>query len=263
MSRIIVLKNGSCLSAFVLFLYLLILPIPAHTETFNVTNEEELREALSSAGSNGADDVINIAAGIYNTGGQPFTYESDEDFSLTIVGETPGLTILDGSGMSRVLKITTVSTATIIMSIRGLTVQNGLHISTPDDMSISDGAGIYVTSQNISIQDCQFINNNVSRAGLGGGIYASAQSVLMLSGNLFSQNTAAFSGGGIYIEATEITMSDNEFMGNTSELGNGGGAYIYNQNIISPSINNNKFIYKETVAVSQMGTGGGQGISAR
>lgn len=264
MTRIPILKNGSGLSAFVLFLCLLILPIQAQTETFNVTNEDELRVALSTAESNGEDDTINIAAGVYHTNGETFTFESDEDFSMTIEGDGAGLTILEGGGMSRVLKINANSHADIFVSISGFTIQNGFHISIPDDMSNSDGAGIYVTSQNVMIQDCQFINNNVSRGGLGGGLYASARSVLILSGNLFSQNSAAFSGGGIYVVASEITMSDNEFIGNTAELGDGGGAYIYNQNfnIISASITNNIFISNESGAVSHMGSGGGLGISA-
>ena len=103
---------------------------------FDVTNEDELREALSLAQSNGEDDVINIAAGLYSTGGVPFSFSSDEDFSLAIEGEGAGLTILDGGEMSRVLEINTVSEASVFITIKGLTIQNGFHVSIPSMRSL-------------------------------------------------------------------------------------------------------------------------------
>ena len=198
---------------------------------FDVTNEDELREALSLAQSNGEDDVINIAAGLYSTGGVPFSFSSDEDFSLAIEGEGAGLTILDGGEMSRVLEINTVSEASVFITIKGLTIQNGFHVSIPGDISKSDGAGIYAVSQNITIEDCEFIDNSISRAGDGGGLYADAQNIGLL-GNLFSGNSAAFSGGGAYMVSDVLNLSDNQFIGNSSGS-EGGGLYSERADVVS------------------------------
>jgi len=66
---------------------LIFVPSYSFAEVFNVTNEEVLRQALNTAASNNQDDVINISAGTYNTSGETFTYSTEEDFSLTMVGE--------------------------------------------------------------------------------------------------------------------------------------------------------------------------------
>ena len=70
-------------------------------------NENELRNALSIAESNGEDDVINIEGGHYRTFGEPFNYLDMglDRRDLTIRGEGKGLTILDGEGTSKVLNI--------------------------------------------------------------------------------------------------------------------------------------------------------------
>jgi hypothetical protein len=65
MSRIIILKYFIT-SLFVFSNLLTGLSAIGYTATFNVINEDELREALSTAASNGEDDT-NIGAGIYRT----------------------------------------------------------------------------------------------------------------------------------------------------------------------------------------------------
>ena len=89
---------------------LTISPSSSFSSIFDVTNEEELRQALSDSASNSEDDTINISAGEYFTNGEAFTYESEEDFSLTIAGEGMGLTIISGGGQSRVLEIANQTT---------------------------------------------------------------------------------------------------------------------------------------------------------
>jgi len=67
----------------------------------NLTNKEELRNALNIAAANGEDYTINIAAGIYDTGGTTFTYTPppavEENLTLTIAGAGTGITLLDGA----------------------------------------------------------------------------------------------------------------------------------------------------------------------
>ena len=64
---------------------------------FNATNETELRNALTAAAANNEDDIINIAAGTYNTSGSSFSYNpaATENHLLTIRGGGAGNTILD------------------------------------------------------------------------------------------------------------------------------------------------------------------------
>jgi hypothetical protein len=52
---------------------LTIFPSFSFSSVFDVTNEEELRQALSNSASNSEDDTINIAAGEYSTNGETFT----------------------------------------------------------------------------------------------------------------------------------------------------------------------------------------------
>ncbi len=217
---------------------ILFYPASGHSEVFNVTNEDELREALSIAQSNGEDDVINIATGVYRTLGETFAYESYEDFSLTIEGEGAGRTILDGGEMNRVMEIYTISDVEIIISIKALTIQNGFHVSMPGDTP-SGGAGISVVSlaefadvsENVTIQDCKFINNKLAVSGCGGGLYASAPS-LSMTNNVFNGNFAFDRGGGICVgfpinleRKNTLNLTNNTFTLNSSE-GNGGGVYI-------------------------------------
>src|SRR5687768_11407068 len=79
---------------------LVLTPAKSAAATFTVTPLSDadcsdfncdLRSALAVAQSNGEDDTINMAAGVYGTGGGPITYISPdtENFSLTIVGAGP------------------------------------------------------------------------------------------------------------------------------------------------------------------------------
>jgi len=241
---------------FPVVIVLLFYPMGGQSAVFNVTDEDELRDALSMAESNGEDDVINIAEGLYHTGGATFTYESIEDFSLTIQGAGAGLAVLDGDEINRVLEIHAESAADVFVHISGLTIRNGFHISIPGDMSNPNGAGILAVSQNITIQDCEFIDNIISRAGDGGGLHASAQNIT-LTGNLFNGNLAAFSGGGAYISGDELAVNENEFNENTSGR-NGGGAYIVADEFINMS--DNILTDNSTLFESDLG-GGGIGIT--
>jgi len=236
--------NASFLKDKILNLFLLVIvslllyPLEVKSAVFNVTNEDELRDALSMAESNGEDDVINIAAGVYQTFGAPFEYSSAQDFALTIEGAGAGFTILDGGETNRVLEINTVSEADIVITIKSLTIQNGYHLSMLEDGYIPGGAGINAFSQNVSIENCEFINNFVSTTGNGGGLFADVENKINLLGNLFSGNSAPSDGGGANLNAFELYISGNQFIDNSAVLGSGGGAYTSG---IKLYLNDNEF----------------------
>ena len=229
MIYLILIKRGLYFLSVSILVPLLLFPRVVHSEVFNVTNEDELREALSTTESNGEDDTINLIAGLYHTNGVPFTYDSDEEYSLTIEGEGAGLTILDGGGINRVLEINAVSDFAVI-SLKGLTIRNGYYESMPEDMF--GGAGIFIISQNLTIQDCEFINNTLLGSICGGGLYASAHTITMIN-NIFNGNSAYEDGGGVCVmfpnnlsQKNILNLTNNTFTLNSSD-GDGGGVYIY------------------------------------
>jgi hypothetical protein len=227
----ILIKRGLYFLSVSILVPLLLFPLVVHSEVFNVTNEDELRTALSASESNGENDTIHIAAGLYHTNGEPFTYDTDEDFSLTVNGEGAGLTILDGGGINRVLEINAVSDVAVT-SLKGLTIQNGYYESMPEDMSAFGGAGIFIISQNLIIQDCELFNNKLPTSGCGGGLYASVHTITMIN-NIFNGNSAYEDGGGGCLmfpnnlsKKNTLNLTNNTFTLNSSD-GNGGGIYIY------------------------------------
>lgn len=264
---------------FRIFVYLSIsiifYPVVVHSAVFNVTNEDELRQALSIAESNGEDDIVNIAAGLYETFGAPFGYSSAQNFALTIQGAGAGFTILDAGESDRVLEINTVSESDIVITIKSLTIQNGFPVTMGGGGSANpNGGGILAFSQNISIEDCEFINNIVSLDGNGGGLSVDAENKINLLGNLFSGNSAGFGGGGgANLSALELNIIGNQFIENSAHSGgglhasgtmnissnqfiqntaaiSGGGSYLGSSD---PNLSNNEFYSN----IAEFGDGGG------
>src|SRR3990172_2428126 len=215
-------------NSFVSVLFLLsflLFPTDGFAAVFNVTDEAELRNALDMAATNGEDDTINIAAGTYNTDGTTFDYPldivaGDENFALTIVGEGPGVTILDGGNSEQVLDIQTWNIpddSNVNITITGLTIQNG------NDPTPTGGGGLYVRTEsaNITIENCEFGNN--SAAGGGGARVHSDSGDVTLNNNTFTDN----SGGGASVgnESGDITLTDNTFTDNFADS-SGGGATV-------------------------------------
>src|SRR3990172_7315794 len=216
-------------NSFVSVLFLLsflLFPTDGFAAVFNVTDEAELRNALDMAATNGEDDTINIAAGTYNTDGTTFDYPldivaGDENFALTIVGEGPGVTILDGGNSEQVLDIQTWNIpddSNVNITITGLTIQNG------NDPTPTGGGGLYVRTEsaNITIENCEFGNN--SAAGGGGARVHSDSGDVTLNNNTFTDN----SGGGASVgnELGNITLTDNTFTDNSADC-DGGGADVF------------------------------------
>ena len=88
--------------------FVLLLPLQAFAEVYDVSTTAELREALASAAEAGDDNTIRLAAGTYSTqddGEGAFTYLSKVDGSLTLSSETPQqMAILDGAHVNTILE---------------------------------------------------------------------------------------------------------------------------------------------------------------
>jgi len=206
-------------------------PIIAFGATFCVDDEAELQAALTTAASNGEDDIVRIVQGTYLGN---FLYASTEGNSLTVEGGytegcasreiDPVNTILDGAKTDMVLAL--VSQGAADFSVEGLTFQNG------DASTVDDGGGLYAKTENgnVTLTNNTFSNNSAVLSG--GGTYVEGSGTLI--NNTFSGNTASTSGGGAYVVSSS-SLSNNTFSGNTAV--SGGGAHVGN----GSTLNSNTF----------------------
>lgn len=198
---------------------------------FNVSTPAGFRQALTTAESNGQDDTIFLAGGVYNTSGTSFSYNPAEDNALTVFGAGTGVTILDAGGAGQVLTFNTIASlpstaqspltddnADILVS--GLTVRNG---SSP----FIGAAQVRTGAANVTFEDCAFSN---STADFGAGLDVfTASGNITVSGSGFNNNSATF-GGGLSLNTTTglIFVLQNVFSGNTAT--DGGAGTIVNTN---------------------------------
>ena len=119
----------------------------AQAAIFDVTNVAELQNALTTAKSNGQDDTINLASGIYAVSSSLGYFPVySENFSLTIQGAGAGATILDGGNLTSILQIDqgAIGNGTNAnIAIRGITFQNG----NENDESSGVGGALYIRQQ--------------------------------------------------------------------------------------------------------------------
>jgi len=208
--------------SLLLTLFILFLTNIAKAAVFCVSNSDELHSALTSATSNGEDDVIKIVQGTYSGS---FIYASYEACGVTIEGGytagcasrvvNPANTVLDGGGTGPVLVLS--CDEEVNFTVDGLTFENG-------KVANRNGGGLFAcTEGNITLSNC-IVSNNSSESGDGGGIYADAETVTLIN-NTITGNSSDWSGGGIYAYASTVTLINNIITGNLSTLG-GGGLYL-------------------------------------
>jgi len=209
-------------------------------KTFNVTNPDEFKNALTEAASNSENDTINVAAGIYNIT-SPLTYstnDGDGGHTLTIQGAGTDKTILDGGKSVRIMDINTDTDKNGDdsggdVTIEGMAFNNGKHTLY--------GGGLYVNGYgaNITIKQCAFSGNSAGYY-YGGGVYVSLHSgTTTITNNTFSGNSADY-GGGVYVSSHSgtTTITNNTFSGNSANDGGGVGAYLWDDSAILNVYNN-------------------------
>ena len=234
---------------FVSVLSLFLIPGFSSGATFCVDNTTGLQTALTTAGSNGEDDTIQIVQRSYSYNGN-FTYTSYESNSLTVEGGyaescssrviNPVNTVLDGGGTDHVLAlvVSDIDTAADFF-VEGLTLRNGsastvvhgggLYAKTSGEVTLTkniftgnisgnNGGGAYIVGIG-SLTNNTFTGNSASNNGAG--VYISDTGTLTY--NTFTNNTASHTGGGAYILGTGI-LTNNTFTGNAASY-QGGGAY--------------------------------------
>ena len=211
----------------------------AKAETFCVSDAIVLQNALTTAESNGEDDIIQAQHGTYYGN---FTYSSIDGNGITLLGGysfgcvdrvVDALnTVLDGLGSASALYLYNISGGDIF--VEGFTIQNG--------NTTGNGGGIYALSSSASgnAGDVAIMSNiireNTAHFG-GGGISALSLSHsglagdVMLTYNIITGNTGYPGlGGGVYAyssagtESGDVILSNNSITGNSVEC-NGGGVF--------------------------------------
>ena len=136
--------------ALIGFLLCISIP-PVMGATFNVTNPSQFQTALTTAATNGQDDVINVAAASYSVT-STLEYSSGENYALTIKGAGSSTTVLDGGDDVRILSITT-SLANANVTIQDLGFQNGTTTGNGGCLQISVASASVVFSHCL-VSDC-------------------------------------------------------------------------------------------------------------
>jgi len=189
------------LSVLIIILLSTLVPVNSRSETFDVSNQTEFQSALTTAQSNGEDDIINVAAGTINLTDSPLSYDGNESFSLTIQGAGASSTILVGAPLplSGILRIE-VSDPLGSVNIRDMTFKKGYY------SPFNQVGALYVDGYGLIIERCVFTESE-------GG----SQAVEVLNrgradiiNNIFSGNK----GGGLKINGGSIDLMNNTFVRN-------------------------------------------------
>ncbi len=206
-------------------LLLLVTTVSSFADVFNVSNAIELRDALITSQSNGEIDFINIAPGVYDTGGVPFIYTAafTENFGLNITGSGSANTRLGASGQSAVLIIDTQGVSddfSVNVNIEDVAIQGG---DSAPFSNVAGGLTILSDNGNIMVHGCNFEDN---MGDTGGGARIETLGQVSISNSVFDNNTSISSdGGGALLTGNFILLTDNMFEGNStnSVLARGGG----------------------------------------
>jgi PKD repeat protein len=199
-----------------------------------------LRSAINAANADSQADTIEFDAAL---GGQTIVLHDSLNIfqNLTISGPAGGISVVRNLGDSNTFRIFDIESATV--SIQGVTISGG---------RMPEGGGID-NHGNLTLTDCNVINNSAARDGggirnngsltavnctisgnlldggssqRGGGIYSPGQ--LVLSGCTVANNRLTFNlggqGGGIYSDGP-LTVADSTIADNRTGAGFGSGIY--------------------------------------
>lgn len=196
-----------------------------------------IREAILAANANPVDDEIrfddSLAGQTITLLGVPLVISDD----LAIVGLGADQLTIDGGGASRIIFVSDGSSASITVSISGLTLANGASsgsggaISNLEDLTLDrvvldantaagDGGALHNTGA-LTITNSTITSNSAGDSA--GAIDNDGAGVIVIDATTITGNTAAGSAGAIDNDAEgTLTISNSVISGNTT--GANGGA---------------------------------------
>lgn len=220
----------------------LFITMPVVAATFCVSSSTQLANALSTAESNGQDDVIKIKEGNYAAPQGGFKYltfaGSGDDFDLEISGgwydlfnfaclghhDSPFQTLIDGNNTHPGFDV--VMRRHSNFTLRTLTIING---DLPNEYDRGAGLTLFSDEGEITgtwtIESVAFVNNHVRYLGAALDIDAGStgQARVRLINNLFTLNEAGqgFGAGHVHLnDGNGIFVVNNTIVNNQSD-GNG------------------------------------------
>lgn len=216
-----------------------------------ITKPCTFQAALHYAQTDNLDNVIHVAAGVYDVSIERLEYNitsNSDDDTLSIIGENATETILDGGNVNIPLSIGSNGYYDLYagVSIENLTFTHGSR------------AGLYADlhMMYLSLTHNRFIENGTQNDNGGGAYVYNEIGDFNASRNTVRSNTAS-SGGGFYLNVPvgHIKLYANEFSNNSASATNGGALYLRANSSDIKIINN---IVGENTAQSK---GGGVYIS--
>ena len=164
---------------------------------------------LQAAADAAYGETVYVKSGTYDVT-EPVTVRS---WGVSIVGEGPGATVVDGGLPARTNRIFTIDTPNV--TLKGLTIQNGR-------ANKADGGGVYVNAVDFAMTNC-VIRDCVGQNG--GGVYA-AVDCHGIADCVFSNNLSTSYGAGAYFKMA-ATVKACDFLDGETKV-EGGGCYCNN-----------------------------------
>jgi len=223
-------RNAADLRARLLLQPLETRAVPA---TFTVTNTNDdptgattgsLRWAITQANATAGADTINFSPTSFGSFQAIFLAPGAGQLTIsdavTITGPGASTLLITANGGSRAFNITDGTTTKIAVTLTGLSISGG-RIST-DGVSLTtagDGAGIFMSNENVTLDGVVVTNNNMFAAPTdgGGGIGIAGGGLLTVRNSTISGNSTNGRGGGIYfLNGGALLVENSTISGNTS-----------------------------------------------
>lgn len=172
---------------------------------------------------------------------QVFSSELSLTDAASIVGVSANLTTLRGNGFHRIFNLSGAP-ASSFFNISGLTISGG---------ASADGAGIFLSKQNLLLSYCSVVDNIGNTQG--GGIYMNDTGSLSIF-NCTIANNISYLGAGINVsnQGGLLAIVDSTVTGNTAYY-SGGGVYF-----MGPG-GSGDFVRNSTITKNTAGVFGGAG----
>lgn len=229
---------------------------PAAGACSGAAGDCSLRQAISKANADTTNDTITVPAGDYKLtipgANEDNNATGDLDVNkalgtLTISGAGARSTTIDATGLGdRVLEVV-AGTA----DISGFTLTGG---SPPYSGPVSGDGGAINNDGTLTLSDSTITGN--TSPDDGGGVSSSGSTAVSttLSGDTFTQNTAAYWGGALDLDNGSATITNTTMTNNTSP--DGGGAVDTDTNM-TVQFTNDTIADNHTGSTGSLGTGGG------
>ena len=216
--------------------------------SYTFTNVTEDHTIYATFISEASGSIHNLTKGTYYDTIQSALDDADNDNTIEVADGTYDESITFSPGKKIIVQSVNGASSTVI---RGNNYIDTVHLSnSPEGTMLKGftithaegliGRGIYITGGNLSIKNCNIIDNDFTNYCRGSGI--DNEGTLTITESIISGNTTYGSGGGIdnyngTITITASTISSNS-AGSGGGIENGNGILTIDESIISGNFSN-------------------------